>query len=224
MKWPWRDSYLIIILLGHQSAFSQHKVKGSTGHDQPVAHVTKHNGEQEGEGDDGVWRWRQGGRHRMRGGWCDIWGKHVMIYSMSQQGNNGWWSRVDDKHFCDCRSRLQAAEEGVTTLKLRANSFVTVRISWHILTWVNLTVAAHSIGIHDALEAWGELVGLVIGGWGLLGLHSIEDGRHSGAALLLIVKQQHFFSFQDWTRKALTGHGACKSLEAMQTPWHYVLF
>ena len=55
-------SYLVVILLGNQPALSQHKVEGSRGHEHPVAQVTKHNGKQEGEGDDGVWRWRQGGR------------------------------------------------------------------------------------------------------------------------------------------------------------------
>lgn len=69
----WMDSYLIVILLGHQSALSQYKIEGGAGHECPVAHVTKHDRKQKGEGDDGVWRWRQGGgagRHHMRGGWC----------------------------------------------------------------------------------------------------------------------------------------------------------
>lgn len=60
MRWPWWDPYLIVVLLGHQPTLSQHKVQGSTGHERPVAQVTKHNREQEGEGDDGVWRWRRG--------------------------------------------------------------------------------------------------------------------------------------------------------------------
>lgn len=42
-------------------------------------------------------------------------------------------------------------------------------------TGVNLAVAAHSICIHDALEARRQLVGLVVGGWSLLGLHPVED-------------------------------------------------
>jgi len=54
-----------------------------------------------------------------------------------------------------------------------------------LLTWVDLAVAADSIGVHDVLEARGELVGLVVGGRGLLALHPVEDGRHGGAALLL---------------------------------------
>lgn len=69
MRWTGWDSYLIIILLGYQSALSQHEVQGGRGHEHAVAQVTKHDREQEGEGDDGVWRWRQGGRHHMRGGW-----------------------------------------------------------------------------------------------------------------------------------------------------------
>lgn len=55
------DSYLIVILLGHQSALSQYKIEGGAGHECPVAHVTKHDRKQKGEGDDGVWSWRQGG-------------------------------------------------------------------------------------------------------------------------------------------------------------------
>lgn len=58
-----------------------------------------------------------------------------------------------------------------------------------MLTGVDLAVAAHSVGVHDVLEARGELVGLVVGGRGLLGLHPVEDGRHGGAALLLHVEQ-----------------------------------
>lgn len=53
------------------------------------------------------------------------------------------------------------------------------------LTGVDLAVAAHAVGVHDALEARRQLVGLVVGGRGLLGLHPVEDGGHGGAALLL---------------------------------------
>lgn len=59
-----------------------------------------------------------------------------------------------------------------------------------MLTGVDLAVAAHSVGVHDVLEARGELVGLVVGGRGLLGLHPVENGRHGGAALLLHVEQK----------------------------------
>lgn len=44
MGWPWWGPYLIIVLLGHQPALSQHEVQGSTGHEHPVAQVAKHNG------------------------------------------------------------------------------------------------------------------------------------------------------------------------------------
>ena len=68
----------------------------------------------------------------------------------------------------------------------------------HMHTWVNLPVAANSIRVHNVLEAWGELVGLVVGGWGLFGLHPVEDGRHSGAALLLHVRQHKIqYTFTD---------------------------
>lgn len=53
------------------------------------------------------------------------------------------------------------------------------------LTGVDLAVAAHAVGVHNALEARRQLVGLVVGGRGLLGLHPVEDGGHGGAALLL---------------------------------------
>ena len=53
------------------------------------------------------------------------------------------------------------------------------------ITWVYLSVVANTIGIHNVLEARGELVGLVVGGWGLFGLHPVQDGGNSGATLLL---------------------------------------
>lgn len=53
------------------------------------------------------------------------------------------------------------------------------------VTGVDLAVAAHAVGVHDALEARRQLVGLVVSGRSLLGLHPVEDGGHGGAALLL---------------------------------------
>lgn len=147
-----------------------------------------------------------------------------MTYSTSQQGDNGWWGRVGNKPFSDCRSIQQAAQRVYLTWRIHDNpdglpSFRAVqRKLWHMLTWVNLTVAADSIGIHNVLEAWGELVGLVIGGWGLLGLHPIKDGRHSGAALLLSVKQHEIMMHIFFHRPELLKH----FLEAMQTPWRYL--
>lgn len=61
------DSHLVIALLGHQSALPEHQVERGAGHECPVAHVAKHNRKQKGEGDDGVWSWRQG-RGGGRGG------------------------------------------------------------------------------------------------------------------------------------------------------------
>lgn len=71
------DPYLVVTLLGHQSALPEHQVERGAGHEDPVAHVPKHDRKQEGEGDDGVWSWRQGGgvvvvwgeaSHERRGG------------------------------------------------------------------------------------------------------------------------------------------------------------
>lgn len=50
-------THLVVALLGEETAFPQDQVEGSTGHQHAVAHVTKHDGKQEGEGDDGVHRW-----------------------------------------------------------------------------------------------------------------------------------------------------------------------
>ena len=47
--------YLIVALLGEQPALPDDQVEGDGGHEQAVAHVSEHDGEQEGEGDDGVW-------------------------------------------------------------------------------------------------------------------------------------------------------------------------
>lgn len=61
------DPYLVVALLGHQSALPEHQVERGAGHEYPVAHVPKHDRKQKGEGDDGVWSWRQGGV--VVGGW-----------------------------------------------------------------------------------------------------------------------------------------------------------
>lgn len=47
-------TYLIVTLLGEEATLSNDQVEGSAGHQQAVAHVTKHDSKQEGEGDDGV--------------------------------------------------------------------------------------------------------------------------------------------------------------------------
>lgn len=179
------DSYLIVILLGHQSALSQYKIEGGAGHECPVAHVTKHDRKQKGEGDDGVWSWRQGGealreggRRHMRGGLCrnaqHIANKKVMV----------------DEEAASLTLTVSSATETQSSAIKRFLPILlrACKISelWHVLTWVHLTVGADSVGINNVLKARGELVGLVIGGRGLLGLHPIEDGRHSGAAPLLI--------------------------------------
>lgn len=52
-------------------------------------------------------------------------------------------------------------------------------------TWIYFPVVPDPIGINDVLEARRELVGLVEGWWGLLGLHPVQDGRHRRAAPLL---------------------------------------
>lgn len=61
------------------------------------------------------------------------------------------------------------------------------RVGWRctLSTWVHLAVGADAVGVHNALEARGELGGLVVGGRRLLGLHAVEDGGNGGAALLL---------------------------------------
>lgn len=59
-----------------------------------------------------------------------------------------------------------------------------------VVTWVHLAVVADTVGIYDVLEARGELVGLVEGGRGLLGLHPVEDGGDGGTTLLLETKTE----------------------------------
>ena len=56
--------YLIVALLREQSALPDDQVEGEGGHQQAVAHVSEHDGEQKGEGDDGVGSWKHTGRER----------------------------------------------------------------------------------------------------------------------------------------------------------------
>ena len=54
-----------------------------------------------------------------------------------------------------------------------------------MLTWVDLLVRGDPVGVHDGLEAAGELVGLEVSGRIVRGLDLIQDGQHCGAAMLL---------------------------------------
>lgn len=59
-----RTPNLIVSLLGGKGLFSPYHPAAEEGHDYAVTHITKHNGKEEGEGDDGVWRCRE----KRRGG------------------------------------------------------------------------------------------------------------------------------------------------------------
>lgn len=72
------------------------------------------------------------------------------------------------------------------------------------VTRVDFAVAAHAVRVHDALEARRQLVGLVVGGRSLLGLHPVEDGGHGGATLLLDKQTHHNRSHPgSWSTAAL---------------------
>jgi len=62
---------------------------------------------------------------------------------------------------------------------------VCVLLDTLCVTWVDFPVVSDAVGVHDVLEAGGELVGLVEGGRSLFGQHPVQDGRHSGATPLL---------------------------------------
>lgn len=54
------------------------------------------------------------------------------------------------------------------------------------ITWIDLTISANTIGIHNVLESSSELVGLVICRRSLIGLHPVQDGWDGGAAVFLL--------------------------------------
>ena len=53
------------------------------------------------------------------------------------------------------------------------------------LTWVDFLVRGNSVSIHNVLKASSELVDLVVRGRGIVRLHPVQDGGHSGATALL---------------------------------------
>lgn len=48
--------YLTVIFLGAEPTLSQNQIKSGAGHQYAVAQIPKHDGKQEGEGDDCVGR------------------------------------------------------------------------------------------------------------------------------------------------------------------------
>lgn len=60
-------------------------------------------------------------------------------------------------------------------------------------TWVDLSVAANPVRIHNVLKAGGKLIGLVVSRWRLVGLHGVQDGGNRGATFLLEDKSQKEF-------------------------------
>lgn len=63
---------------------------------------------------------------------------------------------------------------------------------WHLrkkkcseLTRVHLPVSAHSVGVHNILEAWGELVGPYQRRWRVVSGDTIDKGRNCCSALPL---------------------------------------
>ena len=52
-------------------------------------------------------------------------------------------------------------------------------------TWVDLHVGGDTVGIDNALEATGELVGAEVCGWLLFGLQLLHDAWHSAATYFL---------------------------------------
>lgn len=94
-----------------------------------------------------------------------------------------------------CLNRICFACEVVECDFIRLNLSSETFYSMYILaslkvTWVDFSIVANAICIHNVLKARGELVGLVVGGWGLFGLHPVQDGGHSGATFLLESKKK----------------------------------
>ena len=61
------------------------------------------------------------------------------------------------------------------------------------LTRVDLPVGGDTIGIDNALEAIGELVGVEVGGWFLFRLHHLDDAWHCAATHFLQSDNMHCF-------------------------------
>lgn len=53
-------------------------------------------------------------------------------------------------------------------------------------TWIDFPVGGDTVGLNEGLEAVGELVGTVEGGWRDASLNHVQDGLHSRATLVLI--------------------------------------
>lgn len=60
------------------------------------------------------------------------------------------------------------------------------------LTRVDFSIVGNTIGINNGLVAASELVGLEIGGRGIGGAHSVEDGGDCGATPLLRSKVREY--------------------------------
>lgn len=59
------------------------------------------------------------------------------------------------------------------------------------LTWAYLAVVSHPVGLHDALESRGELVGFQQGGWGVGAGDAVHKGRDGGIAFSLETKRDY---------------------------------
>ena len=56
------------------------------------------------------------------------------------------------------------------------------------LTWVDFPVVAHTVGIHDVLEAWSDLVGPDESRWSVIAGDAVHKGWHRGSTPPLCLK------------------------------------
>lgn len=66
-----------------------------------------------------------------------------------------------------------------------------MEIKKDLLTWAYLAIVPHPVGLHDALEAWCELVCPQQGGRSVAARDAIDKGGHGGVAFSLGEQGEH---------------------------------
>ena len=59
-----------------------------------------------------------------------------------------------------------------------------------LLTWVHLLICCHAVSVHNVLKPSSKFVQFEVGGWRVLGGHSVENGRNSGSTALLSERER----------------------------------
>ena len=78
---------------------------------------------------------------------------------------------------------VASEQNGVLSWHRKQKTFQR-RTRW--LTWVDLPVVSDAVRVDDILEDTRELVGPVVRGRGLPGLHAVQDGTGQGRTTLLL--------------------------------------